>query len=181
MKIEMVASGKINPAKYNPRKSLGPGDPEYLSIQRSINEFGLVEPLIVNRDMTLISGHQRLKVLTEAGIVEVPCVFVDLDKRREAALNVALNKITGKWDFIKLKDLIAEIDVGEFDLELTGFGESELKKIYDFMPSLDDVKFTDEKKKKLSGKITFFESDKDRVLSELNKIKASIDGFAHYI
>ena len=39
----------INPAKYNPRLDLQPGDSEYEKIKRSIQEFGLVETLVWNK------------------------------------------------------------------------------------------------------------------------------------
>lgn len=42
-------------------------------------------------------------------------------------LNIALNKISGDWDRPKLKDLLEEIDTGEFDVTLTGFGEQEIE------------------------------------------------------
>ena len=60
MQIEWIETDKLNPATYNPRKDLQPDDPEYIKIQKSINEFGLVEPLVINKDMTVIGGHQRL-------------------------------------------------------------------------------------------------------------------------
>ena len=64
MKLETILIDKINPAKYNPRKDLKPGDPDYEKLKKSIAEFDLVEPLIMNkRGNVLIGGHQRLKVL----------------------------------------------------------------------------------------------------------------------
>lgn len=53
---------------------------------------------MVNSDMTIIGGHQRLTVAMQLGYTEVPCAVVDVDKTREKALNIALNKITGAWD-----------------------------------------------------------------------------------
>lgn len=132
--VKWIKTDKIKPAAYNPRKDLQPGDPEYIKIQKSINEFGLVDPLVVNSDMTLIGGHQRLKVLIDAGFDKVPCSIVDLDKQKEKALNVALNKISGEWDFPKLKDLLVEIDVGDFDIEVTGFDADEMNEIFGVVP-----------------------------------------------
>lgn len=59
----MLPIGQLKPAAYNPRKQLKPGDKEYEKIKKSIQEFGYVEPIIVNYDMTVIGGHQRLTVL----------------------------------------------------------------------------------------------------------------------
>ena len=63
MNIQKIKIENLKPAKYNPRKDLKPDDEEYKKIKRSIVEFGYVAPVIVNKDMTVIGGHQRLKVL----------------------------------------------------------------------------------------------------------------------
>jgi ParB-like chromosome segregation protein Spo0J len=68
MIIQKIRVSEINPAKYNPRKDLKPGDPEYEKLKKSIQEFGLVEPLVMNRrGNVLISGHQRLKIKIRDG------------------------------------------------------------------------------------------------------------------
>src|SRR5690348_13603315 len=105
MEIRKIETLKIKPAKYNPRKDLKPGDREYEQIKRSIQEFGYVDPVIVNSDLTIIGGHQRWKVLKDLGYKEIDCVVVELDKTKEKALNIALNKISGEWDIPLLKEL----------------------------------------------------------------------------
>lgn len=135
MDIKTVPIGDLNPAPYNPRKDLKPGDPEYERLKKSIETFDLVEPVIWNkRTGNVVGGHQRLKVLKARGDKEVTVSVVDLDAKQEAALNVALNKISGEWDFPKLKDLLVDLDDGDFDLTLTGFDEAELKRLIDFEP-----------------------------------------------
>ena len=106
----------LKPAEYNPRKKLKPGDKEYEKIKNSIEEFGFADPLVVNSDMTVIGGHQRLTVSIDLGYTEVPCAVVDVDKTREKALNIALNKITGAWDENLLADLLKDIEAAEFDV-----------------------------------------------------------------
>ena len=102
MEIKRIPLDEINPAKYNPRKDLKPGDPEYEKLKKSIDEFDLVEPLVMNkRSNVLISGHQRLKILKERGDMETEVSIVDLSPERERALNIALNKIRGDWDLPK--------------------------------------------------------------------------------
>ena len=49
MLIEKIPAAKLNPASYNPRKDLKPGDKEYEKLKRSIAEFGYVEPVIWNK------------------------------------------------------------------------------------------------------------------------------------
>ncbi|MBA7595531.1 hypothetical protein ES703_02495 [subsurface metagenome] len=129
MKIEKIAINLLNSSKYNPRKDLQPEDIEYKKIKRSIEEFGFVDPLIINKDMTVIGGNQRIKVLKELNYKKVDCVLLDLDKTKEKALNIALNRIEGEWDLPKLKDLLLELDTGEIDMDITGFEYTDLEEL----------------------------------------------------
>jgi ParB-like chromosome segregation protein Spo0J len=130
MEIRKVHVKHINPAPYNPRIDLQPSDPEYHKLKRSIQEFGYVEPLVWNEYTGhLVGGHQRFKILVEEGYMEVECSVVDIPEDKEKALNIALNKISGDWDMPKLKDLLEELDTGDFDLELTGFDADEVEKL----------------------------------------------------
>lgn len=133
MNIQLINIENLKPAEYNPRKDLQPEDEEWRKIQRSIEEFGYVDPIIVNSDMTVIGGHQRLKVLKDLGYTEIECNVVDLDKTREKALNLALNKINGEWDNQKLEELLAELKSLDFDLDITGFNPDELNEIFNDM------------------------------------------------
>ncbi len=129
MNIQKINIEKLKAAEYNPRKDLKPEDEEYQKIKKSILEFGYVAPVIVNSDMTVIGGHQRLKVLKELGYKEVECNIVDLDKTKEKALNIALNKITGEWDNAKLEELLAELKETDIDMDMTGFSFDEVDNI----------------------------------------------------
>lgn len=126
MNIQKIDINKLIPATYNPRKDLKPDDAEYIKIKNSIVKFGFVSPLVINKDMTVIGGHQRLKVLKDLGITEVECIVVDLDKTNEKALNIALNKIQGDWDEERLEALLQELKLEEFDINLTGFDFDEV-------------------------------------------------------
>jgi len=128
VEIQTLPISKINPAIYNPRKDLKPGDQEYEKLKKSIDEFYIVEPLIWNkRTGNLVGGHQRLKILKERGDQEVEVSVVDLNEAKEKALNLALNKISGEWDYPALKDLLQELDTGAFDIEITGFDLGEIE------------------------------------------------------
>jgi hypothetical protein len=119
----------IKPAEYNPRVKLKKGDTQYEALKNSIERFGLVEPLIVNeRNNILVGGHQRLNVMLEQGIEEAEVILVDLDEQKEKALNLALNKIDGEWDFDKLDDLLE--DIAKDDIRYTGFTEEEVYGAY---------------------------------------------------
>lgn len=126
MNIQKISIEKLKPAEYNPRKDLKPEDEEYQKIKKSLVEFGYVAPVIVNADMTVIGGHQRLKVLKELSYTEIECNVVDLDKDKEKALNIALNKITGEWDNAKLEELLAELKETNIDIDMTGFSFDEV-------------------------------------------------------
>lgn len=116
----------LRPAEYNPRKSLQPGDPEYESLKRSIETFGYVDPIIVNKDGTVIGGHQRLSVLVDLGYTEVDVAVVDLNKHDEKALNIALNKISGEWDEAKLAAIFSELKLDGYDATVSGFQDDEI-------------------------------------------------------
>lgn len=129
MNIQKIKIDLLKPATYNPRKNLKPDDSEYKKIKVSIQEFGYVDPVIINADMTVIGGHQRLKVLKDMGFKEIDCVVVDIDKSKEKALNVALNKISGDWDMDLLNSLLFELKSEDFNVEITGFDIGEINSI----------------------------------------------------
>ncbi len=131
MDIQKIPASQIKAAKYNPRKDLKPGDPEYEKLRRSIEEFGYVEPVIWNRRTgNIVGGHQRYKVLMALGYKEIDCVVLDIDEQKEKALNVALNKITGEFDIPMLTDLLRDLNEDGFDVSLTGFDAAELDALF---------------------------------------------------
>lgn len=68
-------------------------EPEAMEgLRSSLEKFGYVDLIVVNkRNMQVVSGHQRLKVLKAACIDIVPCVMVDLDDLAQQALAVTMN------------------------------------------------------------------------------------------
>jgi len=128
--LKVLPISVLKPAEYNPRKKLKPGDKEYKKIKDSIEEFGFADPLVINADMTIIGGHQRLNVAIDLGYTEVPCAVVDVDKTREKALNIALNKITGEWDEQMLADLLTDLKEADYDLDYTGFEAPEVEQLF---------------------------------------------------
>lgn len=131
MQWKTLSVEALRPAAYNPRKKLKPGDKEYEKIKNSIQEFGYVEPIIVNYDMTVIGGHQRLTVLKDLGYTEVQCVEVHIeDENKVKALNVALNKIIGSWNEQLLADLIVDLQSANFNTDFTGFEAPEIEQLF---------------------------------------------------
>lgn len=125
MEFKSININELKPAEYNPRIDLQPGDKEFEKIRKSIEEFGYVDPVIINKDGTIVGGHQRYKVLKDMGYTEIQCIVIDVDKEKEKALNIALNKISGDWDKNKLKVLLSELQ-GVGLAEITGFDLAEL-------------------------------------------------------
>lgn len=139
MEIRKVKVSDLRPAEYNPRQDLKPGDREYEKIARSIDEFGYVEPIVWNETTgNIVGGHQRLKILIERGETEVEVSVVRLNEHDEKVLNVALNKITGRWDTGKLTDLLKELQA-EGEMEVTGFEDWELDALSMQYDHIDDL------------------------------------------
>lgn len=157
MEIKELPLTSLQPAGYNPRKKLKKGDKEYEKIKQSLLKFGYVDPIIVNKDLTVIGGHQRLTVLKDLKYETAKCVIVDLPKEDEKALNIALNKITGQWDNQLLADLLLDLQESDFNLDLTGFEAPEiddiLSNIHDKDLKEDDFDVEEELKKPTVAKL----------------------------
>ena len=157
MEIKELPLTSLQPAGYNPRKKLKKGDKEYEKIKQSLLKFGYVDPIIVNKDLTVIGGHQRLTVLKDLKYETAKCVIVDLSKEDEKALNIALNKITGQWDDQLLADLLLDLQESDFNLDLTGFEAPEiddiLSNIHDKDLKEDDFDVEQELKKPTVAKL----------------------------
>ena len=137
MKIINKNINDLVQAEYNPRQLT---EKQFTDLKNSINEFGFVDPVIVNtnteRKNIIIGGHQRVKVAKTMGIKDVPCVEVDLNFNEEKKLNVRLNKNTGEWDW----DILAN-NFDTTDLLDWGFLEQELgvnKKDFNFVATGED-------------------------------------------
>lgn len=127
MKTQVFKLADIKPAPYNPRVQLTAKDQEYKALSASIEENGLVLPLIVNlRDNCLIGGHQRLSVLLAAGETETNAVVVDMNEAQAKALCIALNKLDGEWDYGILAEILQELVENHQNLTSTGFTDVDI-------------------------------------------------------
>lgn len=123
--VKEVGIDLLKEAAYNPRVYLTKGDRDWQKIERSIDQFGYVEPIVWNeRTGNVVGGHQRLKVLKEKGYKKIPVSVVNLSEADEKQLNLALNKIKGEWDYEKLQDLLIEFQPEE--LLCSGFTADEV-------------------------------------------------------
>jgi len=142
MDIEVIMLKDYEDLPGNPRKDLKPTDQEYKKLERSIDEFGFLETIVVNkRTKHLISGHQRAKILRERGILGIEAVVVDFSPEKERAAAIALNKVRGDWDDQKLSVLLEELaKIPDFDVTITGFNSPEISHLMDtFKEALADA------------------------------------------
>lgn len=137
MDFEKIKITDIIPAPYNPRIM---SDDDKEKLRRSMSEYGLVDPIIINlKNMTIIGGHQRYDILLEGYAEEkeynelnlirlgdIGWVFTEddltiADEAHEKGLNLILNRVTGEWDNDKLNIVFKDLDEMNFDFDLTGF------------------------------------------------------------
>jgi ParB-like chromosome segregation protein Spo0J len=180
MEIVTKNISELIPAEFNPRIDLQPDDKEYKKLDKSIKKFGYIEPIIWNKKTgRIVGGHQRIKILSAMGIKSVDVSVVELSDDDEKALNIALNKISGKWDVIKLESLVTELKLKKYDLELTGFDDLELKKMSDNVNvELDDVTYNDSDKKRIT--ITFPSEIEDDIMDQIKKINSQYPDMVIY-
>ena len=124
--IEMMPVAALKPHPRNPRQH-----PEKAieKLVKSLQEFGWTNPVLLSADGFVLAGHARLKAAEKAGIVEVPVVRLPLSGAKADAYLIADNRLQEEtaWDVPGLKDLLQELDTGEFDLRLTGFDMHEIE------------------------------------------------------
>lgn len=121
----------LKPAKYNPRKI---SSKQKTQLKKSIDKFSLADPLVINKNNTVIGGHQRLEILKVKKVATTDVRVPDrlLTNEEEKELNLRLNKNLGEWDMDLLsgitKDLLIEV----------GFDFSDVDKIVGYEPADKD-------------------------------------------
>ena len=149
LNIKKIKITDITPTSYNPRKI---EKNQYDKLAQSIQEFGLVDPIIVNlKNNNIIGGHQRFDYLynhnkdSSLNLIElgdIGWVFTDVDLKikddaHEKALNLALNRISGEWKIDELNNILDEL--AEYNLDgLTGFDYSLDDFEYEYVEIDDD-------------------------------------------
>jgi hypothetical protein len=131
MEIQVKKLKDLKPNPLNPRKSSITQDE---NLKKSLEKFGVVEPIVFNRRSGyIVGGHFRVRELKKLGYKEVECVIVDLNEQDEKELLIRLNANTGDWDTDlllqdwdadKLADWGVDISKSENDEEYTTKVES---------------------------------------------------------
>lgn len=140
MEIVKVDINELISPEYNPRHIT---DDEMGKLKNSINEFGYIAPIIVNKHNNhIVGGNQRYEALKELGYEEIDVVYIyEKDENREKALNIALNKISGEWDEVKLNQIFTEMKLAAFDkVSLTGFEDYEVQEL----SIINDINYDDD-------------------------------------
>ncbi len=159
MIIEVKKLSDLIPAPYNPRQSTKKQE-EHL--KRSLEKFGVVEPVIVNKQTGhIVGGHFRVRELKKLGYKEVECVIVDLNEKDERELNIRLNSNTGQYDMEMIANEWDPLDLKEFGFDLP-VGQDFSDKNKEIDTSLFDSNMT--------IKLEYIESDFFLVKEALSKI-----------
>ena len=171
MKIISKRIADMERATYNPRVELRPGDEEYEALKKSLQRFGLVEPIVWNeRTNRVVGGHQRLAVEEDLGHDEVDVSVVNLDELKEKELNIALNKTGGRWDNEKLGALFE--DLGDQATE-TGFTLPEIEEVQARLEKQIDQNMLDDElaaiEKTFNISLRFDKDDRDELEAYIKK------------
>ena len=126
MIVQSLPIEQIKPYSKNPRKNDGAVE----GVMRSIQEYGFQQPLVLDANNEVVVGHTRLKAAKALGFTEVPCVVAnDLSDEQVKAYRIMDNKSAevAEWDYDLLKGEVFDLMDLDFDLDLTGFSEVDLK------------------------------------------------------
>lgn len=127
--MQRVRIADIRPYENNAKIH---GAEQIEKLKASIQEFGFVNPCLIDRDHNLIAGHGRVMAAEALGMDSVPCVFVEglTDEQRRAYI-LADNKLAelAEWDNVLVASELSELEQAGFDISLTGFelGEMEVE------------------------------------------------------
>ncbi len=131
LKYETLQIDKLIPYVNNQKKH--PTE-QVEKIMGSIKEFGVINPIIVDKDNVIIAGHGRYKALKRLGYEEVPVLRAEhLTPTQVKAYRIADNKLAelAIWDEELLAIDLSELDAVAFDMDVLGFNENELNEILD--------------------------------------------------
>lgn len=137
-KYENVKIDRLKPYENNARTH---SDEQIEKIMRSIDEFGFINPVLIDGDFGIIAGHGRVMAAQRIGMTEVPCLFIeDLTEAQKRAYILADNKLAldAGWDDEILRQELKALDDMNFDITLAGFDMQDL----DF--DVEDIEFQDD-------------------------------------
>lgn len=127
-------------------------DTQIAQIAASIKEFGFLNPVIVSEDNTILCGHGRFYAAQKLGLEKIPCIKENhLTESQKKAYIIADNKLAlnAGWDNELLTIELSDLQGMDFDLDLLGFDDKELSKLFDDTKDIEEDDFdVDEELKK---------------------------------
>lgn len=125
MKYETRKPAELIPYENNAKTHT----PEQIEkIAASIQEFGFINPIIIDANNGVIAGHARLQAAQSIGLESVPVLRVEhLTEAQKRAYIIADNRLAEigtDWDVELLQQELADLGDLGMDLELVGFGNS---------------------------------------------------------
>jgi ParB-like chromosome segregation protein Spo0J len=170
LKIEQIDIDKIIPYINNPRKNLNSD-----KVASSIKEFGFQQPIVVDKDMSIIVGHTRYEAAKKLDLKTVPVVIADLPPLKAKAYRIADNRLNqdSLWDFSLLNIEFTDLLDNHYDLDNLGFDNEELESFINFEPkeddSLDNLEAIDSVAPEII-KIECLKVEKDKIISKLKEV-----------
>lgn len=128
MKVTFAPIEKIIPYARNPRRN----ERAIATVAASLKEFGWRQPIVVDEDMVVIAGHTRLEAARQLGMTEVPVhIARGLTPAQVRAYRLMDNRAAenAEWDEELLGLELDDLQLGDFDLRLTGFTDDELERL----------------------------------------------------
>lgn len=129
LKIEYRKVSDLLPYARNARTH---SDEQVSQLAASIKEFGFNNPVAIDADGMILCGHGRVMAAQKLHMAEVPTVCLShLSETQVKAYILADNKLAlnAGWDNDMLKVELEDLKDSDFDLNLTGFSDDELKDI----------------------------------------------------
>tara|TARA_R110000803_G_scaffold14887_5_gene41347 strand:+ start:1981 stop:2529 length:549 start_codon:yes stop_codon:yes gene_type:complete len=122
MKVETISLLHIKPYWRNARKN----DETVEQIKQSIEAYGFNQPLVLDKDNVIITGHARYKALMQLGHDQAPCITLDISDKKAKAYRIADNKI-GEQTRWNNDELVVELrEIGNIEEMQTYFSNVDL-------------------------------------------------------
>ena len=123
MKVTEISVNDLKPYAKNTKKH---DKTQIANVAESIKQYGFVQPIVVDKDNSIVIGHCRYEAAKKLKLETVPCVCVDeLTDEQVKALRIVDNKSNASpWDMEFLADELAEVDLSMFDFDF-GLDENE--------------------------------------------------------
>lgn len=84
-------------------------DEQMSALKLTMEKYGYLSPVILNKDFTVIDGEHRVRIYQELEKQEIPAYVLDVDIIDQKILRQLMNKLRGEHDSIKDKEEFIKI------------------------------------------------------------------------